>query len=70
MERACRYRITSIETIERIAALLLREGTELPSVEIDDTFLEREAYQAGAVTDQPDLSIYENSEDLLQDDNE
>jgi hypothetical protein len=70
LERAYKYRITEIETIERIAALYLSEGTEvLPAAQIDETFLEREAYQAGAFTDLPDLSIYDNTdEDLAQDD--
>ena len=61
IERACKYRITSIETIERIAVLCMSQGTDiLPSVEIDEGFREREAYQQGQLTDQPDLSIYEN----------
>jgi transposase len=64
LERAGKYRITDIETIKRIAALYLSEGAELlPSVEVDETFLEREAYRAGAFTDLPDLSIYENLEE-------
>jgi len=61
IERACKYRITSIETIERIAALCMNQGEDkLLSVEVDEGFREREAYQQGELTDQPDLSIYEN----------
>jgi len=62
IERAYKYRITSIETIERIAVLCMRQGEEkLPSVEIDEGFREREAYQEGHLTDQPDLSVYEDA---------
>lgn len=61
IERACKYKITSVETIERIAVLCMSQSTDiLPSVEIDEGFREREAYQEGQLTDQPDLSIYEN----------
>ena len=61
IERAHKYRITNIETIERIAFLCMRQGTEkLPSVEIDEGFREREAYLQGHLTDQPDLSKYED----------
>ncbi|MBU1820397.1 MAG: SusC/RagA family TonB-linked outer membrane protein, partial [Bacteroidetes bacterium] len=61
IERACKYRITSIETIERIAVLCMSQGADkLLSVEIDEGFQEREAYRQGQLTDQPDLSIYEN----------
>ena len=61
IERAYKYRITSMETIERIAVLCMSQDTDiLPSVEIDEGFREREAYQQGQLTDQPDLSIYEN----------
>ena len=57
--RAHQYRIDSLETIERIALLQLREGqTELPLAEVDEAYLERPAYQEGAWTDLPDLSIY------------
>jgi transposase len=57
--RAHQYRIESLETIERIALLQLREGqAELPLAEVDEAYLERPAYQEGALTDLPDLSIY------------
>lgn len=61
IERAHKYRITSLETIERIAVLSMsQEADKLPFVEIDEGFLERQAYRQGQLTDQPDLSIYEN----------
>ena len=60
IERTHKYRITSLEVIERIALLCLRQGPEmLPFAELDEAFREREAYQEGYLTDPPDLSIYE-----------
>lgn len=59
-ERALKYQITSLITLERIARLYLEEGTELPCVQIDEAFREREAYQEGSITEQPDLSVYQN----------
>jgi hypothetical protein len=62
IERALRYRITSMATIERIAALCMSQGAEaLPFVEVDEGFREREAYQEGRLTDQPDLSVYQDA---------
>lgn len=62
IERAYKYNITSLETIERIVLLCMQQGTAtLPSVELDEDFRERQAYQEGFLTDQPDLSLYENT---------
>jgi hypothetical protein len=64
VQRAYRYRITSLQTIERIALLHLAEGTaELPFVEFDEGFRQRSAYQEGSLTDPPDLSIYQDLAD-------
>lgn len=60
IERAGRYRIEDIETIERIARLYLQAGTgELPAVVVDEDYIWREAYQEGELTEAPDLSAYE-----------
>ncbi len=60
IQRAHKFRIASLEIIERIALLYLREGaTELPLAEVDEAFQERAAYQEGALTDLPDLSHYQ-----------
>ncbi len=68
IERAHKYRITSLATIERIAELYMSQGVDkLPSVEIDEGFRELEAYQQGYLTDKPDLSAYE---DMLEEGNE
>ncbi len=61
VERAHKYRITSLPTLERIAQLYLDEGMELPL--IDEDFRLREAYLEGSLTEQPDLSIYQNPPD-------
>jgi len=61
LERACKYRITNLETVERIALLYLQQGAgELPLVQIDEDFRQREAYQEGSRTEPPDLSIYQD----------
>ena len=61
VQRAHRYRIDSLQIIERIALLHLREGTaELPLAEVDEAFHQRTTYQEGSLTDPPDLSIYQD----------
>ena len=68
IERAYKYKIISIETIERIALLYMGQGTaELLVVDVDEDFCRRDAYHEGYLTDQPDLSVYE---DLLEDDDD
>jgi hypothetical protein len=68
IERALRYQIASIETIERIALLYMTQDVpKLPSVDVDEAYREREAYLEGSLTDAPDLSIYDQ---LLEEDDE
>lgn len=60
IERAAKYRIADIDTIERIALLQMTQGIgPLPIADIDETFQQREAYREGRLTEQPDLSIYD-----------
>jgi transposase len=60
LERAHKYRITDLETLERIALLCMSVGeSTLPRVHVDEGFRDRESYQEGHLTDQPDLSIYD-----------
>ncbi len=60
IERAAKYRIQDIHTIERIAFLLLQEGAgTLPLAPVDEQFIQREAYLEGSLTEAPDLSIYD-----------
>jgi len=66
--RALKYRIEDMQTVERIALMYIGSGSyELPAVEIDEEFKNREAYRDGRLTDDVDLSIYE---ELLNDDHE
>jgi transposase len=61
IQRAAQYRITNLETVERIAVLYFKEATaELPLVEVDESFRQRQAYLEGSLTEQPDLSIYQD----------
>jgi hypothetical protein len=68
MERALRYRIASLETVERIALLhMTQDVPSLPCFEVDEAYRAREAYLEGNLTDSPDLSIYDR---LLEEDDE
>ncbi len=67
MRRALKYRITDIKTVERIAILHISDGDyEIPLMEIDKEFKDRETYHEGRLTDDPDLAIYDK---MLEDDN-
>jgi hypothetical protein len=60
VERARRYGITDLGTLQRIARLSIRQGEILlPGAAVDENFQEREAYQQGRLTDAPDFSGYE-----------
>ncbi len=64
LERALKYGVTNIETIERIASLYLDLKDEDPGhVEVDESFSDRESFLEGEVTDQPDLSIFDDDEE-------
>ncbi len=64
IERAAKYRIEDIHTVERIALLYLQQGTGLlPLAAVDEQFTQREAYLEGSLTEAPDLSIYEHPEE-------
>jgi hypothetical protein len=61
LERARKYRITDLATVERIALLYLQQGLgQLPVAEVDAQLRERPAYQEGSLTDPPDLSLYQD----------
>jgi transposase len=61
IERARKYRIVDVETIWRIALMHVQDGFDmLPGVELDESFTEREAYQEGALSDEPDFTRYED----------
>jgi transposase len=64
LERARKYRITDLETLQNIAWLYLQQGPgQVPLVEIDAAFRQREAYQEGSLTDPPKLSAYQDPTD-------
>ena len=58
--RAHRYRIVDLATLRRIAWLCLsQEEHVLPEPDVEEDFRQRPAYQEGYLTDQPDLSVYD-----------
>lgn len=64
VERALKYRITDIKTIENIAVLILRHGTlDITLPEIDQDFQKRDAYIEGCFADEVDLSLYDMEEE-------
>ena len=71
VQRAHRYRIVDLATLRRIAWLCLtQEDDVLPEVEVDEDFRQRPAYQEGYLTDQPDLSKYDQLNDEKQEEEE
>ena len=61
VRRAHQYQITRLDVLERIAQLLLTQGLGQPMTpEVDETFQQRDTYQQGALTDPPDLSVYQD----------
>ena len=65
LERARRYRIAHLATVQRIAWFCMsQESQPLPEAEIDDAYRDRPEYQEGCLTDEPDLSIYEQTTDI------
>jgi transposase len=59
-QRALRYRIVDLGTLRRIAWLCISQHEDvLPEAEVDEDFQQRPAYQEGCLTDQPDLSVYD-----------
>ena len=60
--RARRYRVMQKETLHRIAWLCMSQGQQaLPFVDEDEDFRQRPAYQEGFLTDEPDLSVYDET---------
>jgi len=65
IRRGLHYGITELSTLRRIALLYMNHGDRmLPVVDIDETFMKREAYLDGCLTDAPDFSVYDK---LLED---
>jgi hypothetical protein len=61
IERALKYRVHDIPTIERIITLEMKTtGHELPVATIAEDLMDRDAYRQGRFSDEVDLSIYDN----------
>lgn len=59
LQRALKYRIKDINTIENIIRLLLRQSDyKMPLPQINEAFTNRPAYLEGRFADEVDLSIY------------
>ena len=62
VERALRYGVRDLETLERIAQLHMTAGeAPVQPVEFDEAYRDREAYREGELADRPDLSRYDSS---------
>jgi transposase len=61
--RALRYRVMHLETLRRIAWFCMSQERQphLPYADVDESFRQRPAYQEGFLTDEPDLSIYDET---------
>ena len=61
LQRALRYRILEMATVQRIAWFCMSQGEErFFDVDVDEGYHKRPAYQEGCLTDEPDLSIYDD----------
>ena len=69
--RAHRYQIVELSTLRRIAWLCLSQEDDVaPEAEVDEDFRQRPAYQEGYLTDQPDLSQYDQLSEEKKDEDE
>jgi transposase len=67
VKRAQKYRITDLETVERIAVLQMLDGSvQAPMPEIDQEFKSRSSYVEGRFADDVDLSVYDQ---MMEDSN-
>ena len=68
IQRARKYGITDMPTIERIVGLNITIGTRtLPSAQISAGVQQRHAYQEGRLTDHPDLSNHQTDSPKAED---
>lgn len=64
LQRARQYRVVELQSLQRIAWFCLSQGEpSLPSIDVDESFRQRPAYQDGYLTDEPDLSRYDDLSD-------
>ena len=68
VERALKYRIADLPTLERILVLNMTGGLDSPlAIEVDENYRQRDACREGWLTDAPDLSVYDDPAELEQD---
>ena len=71
VQRALRYCIVDLATLRRIAWLCISQAEDvLPEADVDEDFQQRPAYQEGCLTDQPDLSVYDQWFEEEEEENE
>jgi len=71
VQRAHCYQIVDLGTLRRIAWLCLTQDDGMvPEVDVDEDFRQRPAYQEGYLTDQPDLSKYDQLSEEKEDEND
>jgi transposase len=61
LTRALRYRVVQMETLHRIAWFCMSQERQpnLSDVDVDESFCQHPAYEEGFLTDEPDLSFYD-----------
>jgi len=70
LERARRYRVVHLASLQRIAWFCMSQTEEtLPPADVDESFRQRPAYQEGCLTDEPDLSVYDEQAPQENDNN-
>jgi len=68
IQRAQKYRIKDINTLDRIAVLLIKEDNyDMPCAPIDSEFKNRQAYHEGRFAGHVDLSNYDK---MIEDDDD
>jgi hypothetical protein len=71
IQRAHRYRVVDLATVRRIAWLCISQVEDvLPEAEVCEDFQRRPAYQEGCLTDEPDLSMYDQLPEEKKDEND
>lgn len=77
IRRAHRYQVVDLSTIRRIAWMFISQQEDLlPDADVDEGLHQRPAYQDGYLTEEPDLSVYDqlqgrnNHEDQKHEDQE
>jgi len=63
LQRALQYRVVELQSLKNTAWFCLSQG-EVPLLyaDADESFCQRPAYEEGALTDEPDLSLYDDLE--------